>query len=302
MVENIISPMLATKLEAKDFTDVEFPILMSPKLDGIRCLKVKGACVSRKFKPIPNHYIRKWVEANLPDGIDGELFIRGANFNQIQSGVMSQEGQPDFYLAAFDLVNNDLDKPYKQRYKDLDNFVGSVSSEVRKHLELVEHKIVNNPEELVKYEQWAIDNRYEGAMVRSLDGPYKNGRSTKREGFLLKIKRYQSGEAEIIGFDEMMHNENAEEEDAFGHTKRSSCAEGIVPAGTLGDFIVKDLKTGAQFQIGTGRGLTLELRQKIWDNRAKYMGKIVTYKFQEYGGKDLPRFPIWMGFRDCIDL
>jgi len=302
MTESIIKPMLASKLEADDFKSMAFPILMSPKLDGIRCLKVNGKALSRKFKSIPNHFIRNWVEENLPDGMDGELFIRGANFNQIQSGVMSQDGEPDFYLAAFDLVKDGLNLPYKQRYKDLEAMISSVSSEVRKHLELVEHKMINNHDELAKYEQWAVDNRYEGAMVRSLNGPYKNGRSTVREGFLLKIKRYQDGEAEVIGFDEMMHNENVEETDELGHTKRSSCAEGIVPAGTLGDFIVRDLKTGAQFQIGTGKGLTLELRQKIWDNRNKYMGKIVKYKFQEYGGKNLPRFPVWLGFRDKIDL
>ena len=54
---------------------------------------------------------------------------------------------------------------------------------------------------------------FEGAMVRSLDGRYKNGRSTLREGLLLKVKPWKDSEAEILEVYEMMRNENEEEKE-----------------------------------------------------------------------------------------
>lgn len=48
----ITKPMLAASLDSLD--SVNFPVYVTPKLDGIRCLKVGGEIVSRSFKPIRN--------------------------------------------------------------------------------------------------------------------------------------------------------------------------------------------------------------------------------------------------------
>jgi len=50
-------PMLAVAI--KDLDDLDYPLYVSPKLDGIRCLiHPELGPVSRKFKPIPNDHIR----------------------------------------------------------------------------------------------------------------------------------------------------------------------------------------------------------------------------------------------------
>jgi hypothetical protein len=67
-MSNILKPMLAGKLSSIE--SAKFPALCTTKLDGIRCLKLDGKCLSRTFKPIPNRYIRTWIEQNLPDGVD----------------------------------------------------------------------------------------------------------------------------------------------------------------------------------------------------------------------------------------
>src|SRR5262245_16576926 len=95
-------PMLAETL--KELSQIKFPVLLTPKLDGIRCLKVNGRAVSRKFLPIPNHHVRTLIEQHLPDGVDGELMCPGAMFNQTTSRIMSQEGTPDFEYYVFDVV------------------------------------------------------------------------------------------------------------------------------------------------------------------------------------------------------
>ena len=85
-------------------------------------------------------------------------------------------------------------------------------------------------------------------------------------------------------------------------TKRSSKKADKQKADTLGEFFVKDVKTGLEFYIGTGQGLTKALRKEIWNNKDSYVGKLIKYKYQPSGQKDLPRFPSWLGFRDERDM
>ena len=154
----------------------------------------------------------------------------------------------------------------------------------------------------MEYEEKCVSEGYEGIMVRTLNGPYKCGRSTLRESFLLKIKRWTDSEGVIVAIQEQMHNENEKQKDELGHSKRSSHQAGMTPAGTLGRFSVKEIGTDILLGVGTGLGLTHELRQEIWDNRDKYIGKIITFKWQASGSKDAPRFPIFKGFRHENDL
>ena len=102
----------------------------------------------------------------------------------------------------------------------------------------------------------------EGVMVRTPDGPYKEGRATERSGWLVKVKRFVDSEAEVLGSFEEMHNENEKEENELGRSKRSSKAEGLVPSGRLGGFDVRDLKTGVEFSVGSG--FTAEMKEEYW--------------------------------------
>jgi DNA ligase-1 len=282
-----------------DIADAKFPLLATPKLDGIRCLIIDGKALSRKFKAIPNHHIRQSLEASL-DGLvlDGELMINGANFNGVQSGVMSEDGTPNFEYWVFDYVT-DLSKPYHQRMTEL----GALS--LPKFCKKVLPVVVNNVEELVQLETAWLAQGFEGVMLRSMKSPYKNGRSTLREHYLLKLKQFKDSEAKVIGFIEQLHNSNEAEVDELGHTKRSKAQDGMIPAGTLGKFVVVEVGDtpwkGKEFFVGTGEGLTAELRKEIWNNQDKYQDKLITYKYQPHGVKDLPRLPIWRGFRDERD-
>jgi DNA ligase-1 len=99
---------------------------------------------------------------------------------------------------------------------------------------MVPHILVNSREELSTWEaQWLLEG-HEGVMIRSLGGPYKQGRSTEREGYLLKLKQFKDSEAIVLGSYEQMHNENEAKTNALGHTERSTEKAGMVPAGVLG--------------------------------------------------------------------
>ena len=290
--------MLSATLE--NIGDAKFPLLASPKIDGIRCLMMDGKCVSRTFKPIPNNHVRSNMEALLAQyPLDGELMVKDAAFNGVQSGIMRKDGEPNFEYWVFDHVS-DLSTPYYKRMEELGKL------HLPKFCKKVLPVMVNNAEELTLLEENWLAQGFEGVMLRSVTSPYKNGRSSLNEHYLLKLKQFKDSEAVVIGFEELLHNENEAIEDELGHSVRSSHKANMVPANTLGKFLIVEVGDtpwkGKEFAIGTGLGLTAELRKEIWSNQDQYVGKIVKYRYQSHGVKELPRIPIWLGFRHPDDM
>ena len=295
----ITKPMLAGTI--KNLSDIRYPVLCTPKLDGIRCLKIDGKCVSRNFKPIPNHYLREWIEANFPDGVDGELILDGGTFQQTTSAVMTEDGTPrDIvyhifdYVIDSDTINGDLGVPYWKRMENLQDIIIKIPKTARVLLP----REIKNETELIEYEQKLLAEGYEGVMLRYPHGPYKCGRSTVKEGYLLKLKRFEDAEAVVVGFEERVHNANPETKDVFGHAEHSSHKAGMVPTGMLGAFIVE--KDGLRFKVGTG--YTDGQRKLYWEKRKTYIGDILKFKFQPTGVKEAPRFPVFLGWRHPNDL
>lgn len=295
----ITKPMLAGK--CTDKFKIQYPVLATPKLDGIRCLKINGQALSRKFKPIPNRYIREMVELEFPDGVDGELMIDGAKFGEATGIIMSSKNSsPEdvdwVKFCVFDFLPNGVDNntPYCDRMDSLRVLPNTP------HMVKILPTMINTHLMLDAFEAQCLADGYEGIMIREPNGPYKCGRSTERERYLLKIKRFEDSEAEILGFVEKLHNQNEAKQDAFGHTKRSSNKDGMVPAGVLGAIQVRDIHTKQEFEIGSGFDDTM--RATIWQNQDKFIGSIVKYKYQPYGVKDLPRFPIFLGIRHEDDI
>ena len=287
----IQKPLLAGKFDSEK---AKFPYAATPKIDGIRFLMVGGAALTRSFKPIRNEYLQKILSSNLPEGIDGEL-TSGSTFQECSS-IMRIKGEPDFKVWIFDFVNPKGEvKPYKERMDELRKFENfNIPS-----YEILFPTIVSNQEQI---DQLMINNLnagYEGLMLRDPNGIYKFGRSSVKENILLKVKEFMDDEAEIISFREKMINTNEGLKDNFGRTKRSSCQDGLKPSGTLGGFILRNSE-GLEFSCGSG--LNDALRDEVWKNKSKYLGKLVKYKFMSKGIKDLPRHPVFMGFRDETDL
>ena len=287
----IQKPLLAGKFDSEK---AKFPYAATPKIDGIRFLMVGGAALTRSFKPIRNEYLQKILSSNLPDGIDGEL-TSGSTFQECSS-IMRIKGEPDFKVWIFDFVNpNDEIKPYKERMNELRKFESfNIPS-----YEILFPTIVSNQEQIDQLMIKNLNAGYEGLMLRDPNGIYKFGRSSVKENILLKVKEFMDDEAEIIAFREKMVNTNEGLKDNFGRTKRSSCQDGLKPSGTLGGFILRNSE-GLEFSCGSG--LNDALRDEIWKNQSKYLGKLVKYKYMSKGIKELPRHPVFIGFRDETDL
>lgn len=289
-------PMLASNVE--DFTKLRFPALVSPKLDGVRATVYGGVLYSRSLKPIPNANVQARFK-HLPDGTDGELIVGLPSddpYRKTVSVVMSDDKPADdvtFWI--FDNACSPL--PFRSRWAglmELDN--GPVR--------VVPHNVASSLEELSMAETAFLTAGYEGLMYRDPDGPYKHGRSSEREGWLLKVKRFKDAEARIVGAYEEMENQNTAFTNELGRTARSSAKAGKVGKGRLGGFHcvgVGGSYDGVEFDVASG-AMCHEMREELWPIRDSFTGKLLVYKYFPTGGDTRPRHPIFKGFRDVRDL
>jgi DNA ligase-1 len=285
-----------------DLAKLRFPLLASPKLDGVRAIVIDGVVMSRSLKPIPSQYVQE--QFSHLEHFDGELIVGDPTakdcYRKTMSAVMSRDKRDfDVTFFAFDHIAEPSD-PYSARadrlYDDLLGYEGTpTGGPVCKRLN---QSFVESYDELLAHESQALEDGFEGLILRDAQAPYKFGRSTTKQGYLLKLKRFIDSEATVIGFEERMHNGNEATTDELGHTKRSSHAANKSGLGDLGALLVRH--GDVEFSIGTG--FDAETRREIWDNRVHYVGQLAKFKYFPVGVKDKPRHPVFLGWRDRIDI
>lgn len=297
---NNFKPMLAATVEDPEELFKRFGTLYaSPKLDGIRAITLNNSVCSRNLKAIPNEYVQKTF-GHLPDGFDGELIVGKFNsstcFRDTSSGCMSVAGVPDvtFYIFDVYMPHNQM---FETRYKFLKEFMSRYRN---KNVKLLPQVKLRNAFDLHVYEEDMLERGFEGVMLRTTDGSYKFGRSTLKEGYLMKLKRFMDSEAIIIGVKELNHNQNEKTTDELGRAKRSTHKENMVAGNVLGAVTVRDVHTKIEFDIGSG--FVLNERTDLWAMRDSLIGKIVKYKYFPTGSKTKPRFPVFLGFRHSDDF
>ena len=283
-------PLLSATIE--DTASLKYPCIVSPKLDGIRAIVIDGVVMSRSLKPIRNKYVQSLFGHHELNWVDGELIVGDpcskSCYRDTNSGVMAEDGKPDVYFHMFDRV--DSIKGFTERYFTLPQTSGRMLR--------VPHHAISTEQQLLELETKFLEMGYEGLMVRSPQGSYKQGRSTLRDGILGKLKRFADSDYEVVGFVERMHNANEATKDALGHTQRSMHKENMVGRGDLGALILR-CEAGL-FNCGTG--FTDEERAYLWSIRDTLPGRIAKVKSFLIGVKTLPRFPTFTGWRDPIDL
>lgn len=326
-----IRPMLAPSESAHKIidlaaafgaSDLKFPIIAQPKFDGFRCIIHGGVPMTRTLKPISNSYVRYRLENTFGtsidiSGMDGELIaldpvsLEELDLHRTQSAINKASGFPRFVYHVFDDFTSP-DLPYVQRQKNLNlrlerirNHVSiakletnpeRISKRIHSHVfQSVESRFCERIEDVLQFENECLAWGAEGIMLRDPGGRYKFGRATFREGLLYKVKRFTDDEATIIGFIELMINENSAEIDERGYTKRSSAKDNLVPGGTLG-AIICDWK-GIQFEIGTFKGWSDADKQEVWDNRHTYLGMRINFKYKGVGPNGKPLIPSGQGIR-----
>jgi DNA ligase 1 len=275
-----------------------YPVDVSPKLDGIRCIMEGSKAKSRTLKDIPNSNIRKYLNRGALSGLDGELIMGAPTEPGIllksNSVVMSHDKPLPSEWGYYVFDYQDTTKPYEQRRADLEHFV---NHEKDNHIRLVLSRRVHNPAELLAFEQEMLDLGYEGIIIRCRGGVYQTSRTTLKQMNTFKFKRMTDDEAVIIDFYEEMENQNeATVDENLGNTKRSKKQAGLVGKSTLGGLVVRSANFRVPFNVGTG--FDHAQRKALWRDRKSLVGKTITYKYFDYGLKDAPKPAVFKDFRN----
>lgn len=285
-------PMRAGKV--KDPEALNYPVGVTPKYDGLRAVVWGGMVWSNNLKPIPNLHVQKMFGLKKYEGNDGELVVGPHDekvFNRTQSACMSVEGKPDVSFVVFDNARNP-EEPHHMRRQRIATGKG---------IALAPTRLAHSVDELLAMEHYWLGAGMEGVMVRDEAAPYKYGRSTTKQGYLLKLKQFEDAECEVLGVGEENANTNAKTLESTGKAKRSSHKAGKVGKGTLGFLKVRGINgkfAGVEFDLGTG----FSAKQRAELFKRDLTGLIVTYKYFPKGSKDKPRHPVFKAFRAALDM
>ncbi len=299
-------PMLATNV--KDFAALKFPKLGSPKLDGIRATAHDGILRSRSLKDIPNPHIQtKFAEvaAKYP-GLDGELITREPSgegvYDRTRRVVMESGKKTNADDTRWFVFDRQVSGVYEDRYDHIMKIGGPY---LLNFLVVVPHRLIWSLEELIAFENECVGQGYEGVMLNAPDAEYKHGRSSEKEGILLKVKRFVDAEAQVIDCYPEYENTNVATTNELGRTARSASKAGKVAKDTLGGFNVRSINgtfADVHHEVAVSP-MTHAERKAVWEDYKKgdVNGKIITYKYFPVGSEEKPRHPLFKGWREGFD-
>jgi ATP-dependent DNA ligase len=254
-----ILPMLANKWEDRE-KYISEPFYVQPKLDGVRLLVSKDGGISRTGKIIPGTEI---LGKGLKEGqyVDGEAFDPNLTFEELTSTFKTDPLKLKFHVFDyFDM--NALDMTFEQRWE-------AVKSLKNKHYVFVETKLVAKKRQLPLVHKKHVEEGHEGTMIRDRFSVYEVG---QRSNYLLKHKDFQTEEYEIIGA-------------TTGHGRDANC-------------VVWICKTEEGNVFNARPEGTLEDREYKYANKERFIGKMLTVRFQNLTDKNVPRFPVGVAIRD----
>lgn len=297
MLPSNFKPLLAV-----DFNKVKTQpkdIYASEKLDGIRCVIFGGIAYSRTLKHIPNLSIQAWAKENAEvlEGLDGELIVGNKNapdvFTVTTSFVMSHDKVQDFTFYAFDRYN-----AYHPEDSWFPRFNSTYHMVIPK-VKYLEHFKMFDQESIDSFEAECLAIGAEGIMLRDVRAAYKCGRSGTKSPELQKVKRFCTEEFKIVGYEPLYINQNEATTNELGRTSRSTSKDGLVAVERLGAL---QLVTADGKEFSSGSGLNDTARVELWEKRESLIGQWASIKYFAVGDYNLPRFPVFRGIRDIIDL
>jgi ATP-dependent DNA ligase len=248
-LESGLSAMLAHEWTHETLT---YPVYVQPKLDGIRCLVYEkdGETV---FQSRNHTFFQSFPHIKAITGLvlDGELYNHDLEFQDITS-MVRKKNHPDLGKLEYHVYDVIGEGTFEER---LTQFKGLPFS--------VETKKVFNVDEVEAYHDACVKRGYEGIMIRTPSGLYRQTRSKD----LLKYKHFKTEEFKVVG-----------------HTVGK---EGI----PVFECVTGDKRFGVMMKS------TLEEKKAMLLDVESYYGKWLTVKYQELSKDGVPRFPVGIDFR-----
>lgn len=281
--------MLATNGENNKHMKGE--CLIEYKYDGVRAITIvnneKATIYSRNGKVYSNFpHIEEALSKPEFEGMvfDGE--IMSDNFTSLMKQVHRKEGAQteDAYLALFDMITIEefnagvsTDGCYDRKIDMEESLHGLLPDCIR----LVDYEIIDLEQEhdvFMQINKEAIENGYEGIMVKPVDGLYE----CKRSNAWFKIKPYIEVTLTVESIEE-------------GQGKFE---------GTTGALVCAGHDEGKDIKVNVGGGLTDVIRDSIWKDQDAVLGQLIEIRAdsisQNQDGTYSLRFPRFKTFRGFV--
>ncbi len=263
----------------------DYPVLCMCKFDGIRLLVSENGIRTKLSNKVPHltHIENDIADffAYLPPGseLDSEGYRPGWSFSRLTSVYKRQKtvskSLQQISIYIFDIILPDNTMSYENRYSLLYQAFMRYKEDNNKNTSffLVPISVANSDEDVVIYRDKYIDMGYEGAIIRRLSNKKNNCiYESKRSINVLKYKKFYDDEAEVVSIKE-------------GTGKHKGVAV----------LRVKD-ESDREFNVALCGPLSY--RKIIFKNKKSYIGKLVTYSYQELNESGVPRFATAKCFRD----
>lgn len=298
------------KAETASLDSLRFPAIVLPKIDGVRGMNLIGHFTGRTLKPFRNKSLEVFSNP-LFYGLDGELAHGKLTDPNLCSKTTSWTNSYHHKVSpelpswnVFDFLTSDTAHlPYLKRWELLQAYVKELNTRYPGlyFLNTVPGGfLAESPEEVQQAHLYFVSLGYEGTIIRYALGMHKNGRSTVREGYYLRIKDFLTETAVITGITEAQENFNFAETNLLGYTERSSSKEFKSGNGMIGALLVK-FPDGREAKIGAGSMSHAE-RIEYYNEPEKLIGRWCKCKHMPHGAKDKLRFGQFAGFRQEEDL
>jgi DNA ligase-1 len=259
----------------KPETDVRYPVLVDPKIDGLRLVAIKRSGKVKLYtrnghevETLPE-IVEELTRADYDDVVlDGEA--QGADWNESQSVIASTKRKLDssgMILHVFDaLMVESWDAgscpfPMSERREHAANVVRGLSRVVDVPVE-----VAHSQKDIDLAFQRYLKAGYEGAMVKDPKAKY----DFKRSNAVLKVKPFESSEGTVVGWE-------------YGQGKR---ADGI------GALVVSI--DGVESRVGSG--FTDADLRRMNEDPDGLIGKVAEVKYQQLTKDGKARHPVFLRF------
>lgn len=280
--QKIFLPMLAHKFKDYEKT-LEYPVYSQPKLDGARCniywseKENKVVMVSRTGKEYLScpHILNELIsicEKHKNIVFDGEIYNHDLKheFEKLMSLCRKSKPSKEDLLESSEKLEYHIYDIYDKDYPELSYNERSTklsklfSSFEFSKIKFVPDTLCKDKETLDRMEEIALEQGYEGLMVRIPESTYKvDGRSKD----LLKRKNFIDEEFPIV---DILEGEGQWK----GKAKK----------------VIVLLPNGKH--CGCGIDGSFEINQERFENKEKYIGKLATVKYFRLTKDDMLYIPV----------
>ncbi|WP_141049570.1 DNA ligase [Aliarcobacter cryaerophilus] len=230
---------------------------MSEKLDGIRAYWDGKELFSKNKNKI---FAPSWFTKDFPPfALDGELWTKRGDFENIQSIVLSQQESKDWENITYNIFEvPNVNGNFQTRLDFLEDYL---KKSPNKYIKIIPQIVCKDKNHLNKFLKELLKNGAEGVIIKNPNLSYETGRTNNS----LKVKEFLDDEGKVIG-----HNFNKD--------------------GSFKSLKI-ELKNKTVFNLGGG------FKKEDRLNPPK-IGTIVTFKYYGFTKNGKPKFASFLRVRE----